>query len=154
MPRAAGPAERRSRTDGLVGGAARAVVAGREQQRRRGDEDWAEELEPAELAAGPAEAIRVHADRYARRPPTGSPARRIHEAYAGPAGHNRDVNLAARILLLLWAFGYLFVSCAPILGGHLILGALSLAGGILFFPFWVIGIVVLAGIIWLTNPPG
>jgi hypothetical protein len=87
-------------------------------------------------------------------PPTGSPARRIHEAPADPAGHNRDVNFAARILLLLWVFGYLFVACAPILGGHLIVGALSLAGGILFFPFWMIGIVVLAGVIWLTNPRG
>jgi hypothetical protein len=64
------------------------------------------------------------------------------------------VNFAARLLLLVWVLGYLFVSCGPLLGGHLLIGAITFAGGILFFPIWVIGILVLGGIIWLTNGRG
>jgi hypothetical protein len=79
------------------------------------------------------------------------PVVRSGHADPRPSGHNRDVNFAARILLLVWVFGYLFAACAPILNGHLILGAITLVGGIFFFPIWVIGIVVLAGVIWLTN---
>ena len=63
------------------------------------------------------------------------------------------MNLLFRVLLLIWVLGYLFVSCAPILGGHLLLGAVTLVGGIVLFVPWVIGIVVLAGLIWVTNPP-
>jgi hypothetical protein len=63
------------------------------------------------------------------------------------------VNLLFRVLLLIWVLGYLFVSCAPILGGHLLLGAVTLVGGIVLFVPWVIGIVVLAALIWVTNPP-
>ena len=63
------------------------------------------------------------------------------------------MNTAFRILLLLWVFGYLFVSCAPILGGHLILGALTLAGGILLFVPWLVGVAILGMLIWLTNSP-
>ena len=63
------------------------------------------------------------------------------------------MNTALRVLLLLWVFGYLFVSCAPILGGHVVIGAITLVGGILLFIPWVIGIVVLAALIWVTNPP-
>lgn len=62
------------------------------------------------------------------------------------------MNLALRIVALVWILGYLLASCGPILGGHLFVGALALAGGILFFPLWVIGIVVLGVLIWLTNP--
>jgi hypothetical protein len=62
------------------------------------------------------------------------------------------MNLALRLLLLLWVVGYLFASCAPILNGHLILGAIGVFGGILFFVPWVIGIVVLAFLIAATNP--
>lgn len=65
----------------------------------------------------------------------------------------RGVNLALRIILLLWVFGYLFASCSPILGGHLIGGAIALAGGIILFIPWVIGIVVLAVLIRVTDPP-
>ena len=63
------------------------------------------------------------------------------------------MNTALRIGLLLWVFGYLFVSCAPLLGGHLILGAITLVGGIVLFVPWLIGVVVLGVLIWLTNPP-
>ena len=63
------------------------------------------------------------------------------------------MNLALRILLLIWVLGYLFAACAPILGGHLLFGAISLAAGIVLFIPWLIGAAVLAGLIRLTNPP-
>ncbi len=59
---------------------------------------------------------------------------------------------AFQILLLIWVLGYLLVSCGPLLGGHLFVGAIALAGGVVLFVPWVIGIVVLAGLIWLTDP--
>lgn len=64
------------------------------------------------------------------------------------------MNTILRVLLLVWVFGYLFVSCAPILGGHLVLGAITFVGGIVLFIPWVLGIVVLATLIAATNPPG
>ncbi len=63
------------------------------------------------------------------------------------------MNVALRIVLLLWVLGYLLAACAPILGGHLVLGAIALAGGILLFIPWLIGVALLAGLIRLTNPP-
>ena len=63
------------------------------------------------------------------------------------------VNTLLRIVLLLWVVGYLFVSCAPILDGHLLLGAVTFVGGIILFVPWVLGIVVLAALIRATNPP-
>jgi hypothetical protein len=63
------------------------------------------------------------------------------------------VNTLLKIVLLLWVVGYLFVSCAPILDGHLLLGAVTFVGGIILFVPWVIGIVVLATLIRMTNPP-
>jgi hypothetical protein len=63
------------------------------------------------------------------------------------------MNLALRLFLLIWIVGYLFASCAPILNGHLILGAIGVFGGIIFFVPWVIGIVVLGFLISATNAP-
>ena len=63
------------------------------------------------------------------------------------------MNTLLRIVLLLWVVGYLFVSCAPILDGHLLLGAVTFVGGIILFVPWVLGIVVLAALIRMTNPP-
>ena len=63
------------------------------------------------------------------------------------------VNTLLKIVLLLWVVGYLFVSCAPILDGHLLLGAVTFVGGIILFVPWVLGIVVLAALIRATNPP-
>ena len=63
------------------------------------------------------------------------------------------MNLGLRIALLVWVFGYLFAACAPILGGHLILGTLGILGGIVFFVPWLIGVAVLAVLIWATNAP-
>ncbi len=63
------------------------------------------------------------------------------------------MNLALRLALLFWIVGYLVVSCAPILNGHLILGAIGVVGGIVFFVPWVIGIVILVFLIAATNAP-
>ena len=63
------------------------------------------------------------------------------------------MNTALRIALLVWVLGYLFVSCAPILDGHLLIGTMTLIGGLIFFVPWVIGIVILAALIYITNAP-
>ena len=62
------------------------------------------------------------------------------------------MNLVLRRVLLLWVVGYLFAAGVPALNGHLILGAVGVLGGIVFFVPWVIGIVVLGFLIWATNP--
>lgn len=67
-------------------------------------------------------------------------------------GHNPGVNTLLRVLLLIWVFGYLLVSCGPLLGGDFLLGAITLVGGIVLFVPWLIGVVVLGALIWLTNP--
>jgi hypothetical protein len=73
----------------------------------------------------------------------------------GPPRHGTigNVNTVLKIVLLLWVVGYLFVSCAPILDGHLLLGAVTFVGGIILFVPWVLGIVVLVALIRATNPP-
>jgi hypothetical protein len=62
------------------------------------------------------------------------------------------VNTLLRILLLIWILGYLLVSCGPLLGGHLLIGSITLVAGIALFVPWVIGIAILGVLIWLTNP--
>jgi hypothetical protein len=63
------------------------------------------------------------------------------------------MNLALRLILLVWIVGYLVVSCEPILSGHLVLGTIALFGGVVFFIPWVLGIVVLLFLIGATNRP-
>jgi hypothetical protein len=63
------------------------------------------------------------------------------------------MNLALRLLLVLWIVVYLVASCGPILDGHLVLGTLALFGGFLLFVPWVVGIVLLVILIQVTNPP-
>lgn len=63
------------------------------------------------------------------------------------------MNLALRLILLVWILGYLLASCGPLLDGHLVLGTIALFGGILLFVPWVIGIAVLLFLIGATNPP-
>ena len=63
------------------------------------------------------------------------------------------MNTALRIVLVIWVIGYLFLACSPILGGNLVGGTIALVGGLLLFVPWLIGIVVIGGLIWLTNPP-
>jgi hypothetical protein len=61
------------------------------------------------------------------------------------------VNTLLRILLLIWVFGYLLVSCGPILAGNLLIGTITLVGGLVLFVPWLVGIVVLWLLIRLTD---
>jgi len=63
------------------------------------------------------------------------------------------VNNLLRVLLLIWIFGYLFVSCGPFLSGDFILGTITALTALVLFVPWVIGIVVLAILVRMTNPP-
>ena len=62
------------------------------------------------------------------------------------------MNTLLRILLLIWIVSYLFISCAPILNGNLVLGTITLLGGIALFIPWLIGIALLGFGIWLSDP--
>lgn len=61
-------------------------------------------------------------------------------------------NTILRVLLLIWVFSYLFVSCVPLLTGHLIIGGITFIAGVIFLIPWLFGVLVLAVLIWLTNP--
>ena len=63
------------------------------------------------------------------------------------------MNVALRIALLVWVLGYLLVSCGPLLGGHLLIGGLTFIAGVALFVPWLIGVVILAVLIWASNPP-
>ena len=62
------------------------------------------------------------------------------------------VNTTLRIALLIWVVGYLVVSCVPLLTGHLFIGGITFIAGLIFLIPWVIGILVLVLLIWLTEP--
>jgi hypothetical protein len=64
------------------------------------------------------------------------------------------MNTLFRVLLLIWVLGYLFVSCAPLLTGHLVVGGITLIAGIVLFVPWLAVTIVLAGLVWLTNRRG
>jgi len=61
------------------------------------------------------------------------------------------INTILRILLAIWVAGFLLISCAPLYadGGAGLLGFLT--GAVLFVP-WLIGVILLGVLIWLTNP--
>jgi hypothetical protein len=62
------------------------------------------------------------------------------------------MNFLLRVFLLAWVFGYLLISCAPLLGANGLVGAIGFVSGIvLFFP-WLVGVIVLAILVWLTSP--
>ena len=61
-------------------------------------------------------------------------------------------NLILRIVLLLWVVGYLFMSCSGLFGGSLGGAALGLFGGIVLFVPWLRGTILLAVLVWVTNP--
>ena len=62
------------------------------------------------------------------------------------------MNRILRLILVLWIVGYLAVSCGPMLGDSAVLGGVGLlAGAVLLIP-WLIGVLVLVVVIWLTNP--
>jgi hypothetical protein len=62
------------------------------------------------------------------------------------------VNTILRLLLLLWVVGYVVLSCGGFLSGNT--GAAAggvLVGAVLLVP-WLVGVLVLAVVVWLTNP--
>ena len=61
-------------------------------------------------------------------------------------------NTILRVLLLIWVGAYLFVSCVPLLTGHLIIGGITFVAGVIFLIPWLLGVFVLGALIWLTNP--
>jgi hypothetical protein len=62
------------------------------------------------------------------------------------------MNFLLRVLLLVWVFGYLFVSCAPLRGTNGLVGAIGFLSGVVLFLPWLVGVIVLAILIWLTSP--
>ena len=57
-----------------------------------------------------------------------------------------------RLLLALWTILFLVISCAPLLTGNAIAGGAGLlAGAVLLVP-WLVGVLILSILIWLTNP--
>jgi len=57
-----------------------------------------------------------------------------------------------RFLLALWTILFLVISCAPLLTGNAFAGGVGLlAGAVLLVP-WLVGVLILAIFIWLTNP--
>lgn len=63
------------------------------------------------------------------------------------------VNTLLRLILAVWTIGFLVISCGPmLLGGSAgATGAGLLVGAVLLVP-WLIGILVLVVLVWLTNP--
>jgi hypothetical protein len=63
------------------------------------------------------------------------------------------MNRILRVLLAVWAIGYLVISCGPMLLGSsgLATGASLFVGLVLLVP-WLVGVLVLVILIWLTNP--
>lgn len=61
------------------------------------------------------------------------------------------INTLFRVLLLIWVLGYLFVSCVPLLTGNLIIGGITFLAGVIFLVPWLLGVFVLAGLVWMTN---
>jgi hypothetical protein len=62
------------------------------------------------------------------------------------------VNTALRVILAIWIVGYLALACAPLFSTSAGVGVVGFVGGIVLLVPWIIGIVVLAFLIWLTNP--
>ena len=62
------------------------------------------------------------------------------------------VNRILRAILLVWVVGFLVVSCLPMLTGNVTAGGLGvLVGAVLLVP-WLVGVLILGVLVWLTNP--
>jgi hypothetical protein len=63
------------------------------------------------------------------------------------------VNRILRLLLAAWTVGYLVVACGPVLftDSGLLQGIGLITGLILMVP-WLIGIIVLSVLVWVTSP--
>jgi hypothetical protein len=61
-------------------------------------------------------------------------------------------NSLLRVLLVVWIVGYLLISCGSIIDGDVGGGLLGLvAGAVLLIP-WLVGLLVLGVLVWITNP--
>jgi hypothetical protein len=67
------------------------------------------------------------------------------------ACYGRGVNTLFRVLLAIWVVLYLAVACAPILSNSLFIGGIGFVSGIILLVPWLIGTVILVGLIWMTN---
>jgi hypothetical protein len=68
-----------------------------------------------------------------------------------------STNAWLRVILVLWVIGFLVIACGPAIlgdgiGGTLFGGVVGLTLGAVLFVPWVIGVVILGALIWLTNP--
>jgi hypothetical protein len=82
------------------------------------------------------------------------PLARVESGGSIPASrYDPDVaiNTIFRVLLLIWVLGYLFVSCVPLLTGHLIIGGITFIAGVIFLVPWLLGVFVLGALVWMTN---
>ena len=68
-------------------------------------------------------------------------------------------NTKWRIALVLWAIAFPVISCGPAIAGDGLVGTLAggflgvILGSVLLVP-WIVGLVVLGAIVYLTNPRG
>jgi len=61
-------------------------------------------------------------------------------------------NSVLRIILLIWVVGYLLISCGSLVDGDPGGGLLGLVAGAVLFVPWLIGLLVLGVLVWITNP--
>jgi hypothetical protein len=61
-------------------------------------------------------------------------------------------NSLLRVLLVIWVVGYILISCGALIDGDVGGGLLGLvAGAVLLIP-WLVGLVILSVLVWITNP--
>jgi hypothetical protein len=65
------------------------------------------------------------------------------------------MNTILRVILAIWTIGFLVISCGPMLlgGSGTATGVGLFVGAVLLVP-WLIGMLVLGVLVWLTNPRG
>jgi len=62
------------------------------------------------------------------------------------------VNSLLRVVLAIWTIGFVVLSCGPLLSGNAAAGGLGLLAGAVFLVPWLIGLLVIGVLVWLTNP--
>ncbi len=61
------------------------------------------------------------------------------------------MNTLFRVLLAIWIVGYLVIACQPLLSGSVFIGGLGFVSGIILLIPFIVGVVILGSLIWLTN---
>jgi hypothetical protein len=62
------------------------------------------------------------------------------------------VNAILRLLLLLWVVGYVVLSCGGFFSGNAGAAAGGVLVGVVVLVPWLVGVLVLVVLVWLTNP--